>query len=125
MHNTYGERHAYLLRLDDAGRAQADKEFYVSPFFAVSGRYLMRFSAPGPRLQITMALPAGRRDAVHRAGSAAPPVRPPPAPCCGATLRFPLMSLRVSALIRLQGVKLWLRRLPVVPRPPHASRSPS
>ena len=56
VHNTYGERHAYLLRPDDAGRAEADKEFYVSPFFAVAGRYLMRFSAPGPRLQITMAL---------------------------------------------------------------------
>jgi uncharacterized protein len=42
-----------------------------------------------------------------------------------AALRFPMMALRVSALIRLQGVKLWLRRLPVVPRPPHASGSPS
>ena len=39
----------------------------------------------------------------------------------GATVRYPLMSLRVSALIRLQGVKLWMRRLPVVPRPPHGS----
>ena len=42
-----------------------------------------------------------------------------------ATLRFPLMSLRVSALIRLQGAKLWLRRLPVVPRPPHSNGGPS
>jgi DUF1365 family protein len=36
-----------------------------------------------------------------------------------ATLRQPLMSLRFSALIRLQGVTLWLRRLPVVARPSH------
>ena len=42
-----------------------------------------------------------------------------------AALRFPMMSLRVSALIRLQGGKLWLRRLPVVPRPPRPSGSPS
>jgi DUF1365 family protein len=116
VHNTYGDRHAYLLRPDEAGRAEADKEFYVSPFFAVAGRYLMRFSAPGPRLQITMAL---RQDGatpftatVH--GTARPATR---RTVSRAALRFPMMALRVSALIRLQGVKLWLRRLPVVPRP--------
>ena len=124
VHNTYGERHAYLLRPDAAGRAEADKEFYVSPFFTVAGRYLMRFSAPGPRLRITMAL---RQDGATPftatvRGTARPATR---RTVLGAALRFPLMALRVSALIRLQGVKLWLRRLPVVPRPPHANGSPS
>jgi DUF1365 family protein len=124
VHNTYGERHAYLLRLDDAGRAEADKDFYVSPFFEVEGRYLMRFSPPGPRLQITMAL---RRDGAtpftaRVRGTARPAtVRT----VLTATLRYPLMSLRVSGLVRLQGVKLWLRRLPVVPRPPQSTGSPS
>ena len=66
VHNTYGERHAYLLRPDDAGRAQADKDFYVSPFFTVDGRYLMRFSGPGDQLHVTMALQVDGRDAVHR-----------------------------------------------------------
>jgi DUF1365 family protein len=124
VHNTYGERHAYLLRLDDAGRAEADKDFYVSPFFEVDGRYLMRFSAPGPRLQITMALRQGGRTpfTARVRGTARPAtVRT----VLGANLRYPLMSLRVSALIRLQGVKLWLRRLPVVPRPPRSNGSPS
>jgi uncharacterized protein len=116
VHNTYGGRHAYLLRPDEAGRAEADKEFYVSPFFAVAGRYLMRFSAPGPRLQITMAL---RQDGATPftasvRGTARPATR---RTVLRAALRFPMMALRVSALIRLQGVKLWLRRLPVVPRP--------
>jgi DUF1365 family protein len=35
------------------------------------------------------------------------------------TLRRPLMALRVSALIRLHGIRLWACRLPIVPRPPH------
>ena len=118
VHNTYGERHAYLLRPDDDGRAEADKTFYVSPFFDVAGRYRMRFSAPGPRLSITMAL---TRDGVTPftatvQGTARPATA---AAVRRATLRQPFMSLRFSALIRLQGVKLWLRRLPVVPRPPH------
>ena len=124
VHNTYGQRHAYVLRPDDAGRADVAKEFYVSPFFEVDGRYLMRFSSPGPRLQISMAL---RRDggtpftAAVR-GTARPATR---RSVFLAALRFPMMSLRVSALIRLQGGKLWLRRLPVVPRSPQAGGSRS
>ena len=31
VHNTYGERHCYLLETDDAGRASVPKAFYVSP----------------------------------------------------------------------------------------------
>ena len=120
VHNTYGERHAYLLHPDDAGRAEADKDFYVSPFFEVAGRYLMRFSAPAERLLITMAL---RRDGVTPfTASVRGTARPATVrTVLAATVRYPMMSLRVSALIRLQGVKLWMRRLPVVPRPPHSS----
>ena len=43
MHNTYGERHGYVVELDDHGRGQADKEFYVSPFFGVFGDYQLKF----------------------------------------------------------------------------------
>jgi hypothetical protein len=118
VHNTYGERHAYLLRPDDDGRAEADKKFYVSPFFDVAGRYRMRFSAPGPRLSITMALT--RAGITPFTATVQGTARPATARAVRrATLRQPFMSLRFSALIRLQGVRLWLRRLPVVARPPH------
>ncbi|MGZ4670857.1 MAG: DUF1365 domain-containing protein, partial [Blastococcus sp.] len=105
VHNTYGERHAYLLRPDDAGRASADKTFYVSPFLEVSGRYRMRFSAPAERLRISMALQQGGTTpftALVR-GTARPATW---RSVLAATLRQPMMSLRFSTLIRLQGVKL-------------------
>ncbi|MBV9821586.1 MAG: DUF1365 domain-containing protein, partial [Actinobacteria bacterium] len=35
VRNTYGGRHSYLLRPDEAGRAGTDKRFYVSPFYPV------------------------------------------------------------------------------------------
>ncbi|MCD9901054.1 DUF1365 domain-containing protein [Streptomyces sp. MT29] len=35
VHNTYGERHGYLLHPDAEHRATTGKEFYVSPFFPV------------------------------------------------------------------------------------------
>jgi hypothetical protein len=41
VHNTYGGRHRYLLRPDEAGRAEVGKEFCVSPFYPVAGRYAM------------------------------------------------------------------------------------
>jgi DUF1365 family protein len=39
VHNTYGGRHAYLLRPDAEGHATADKEFSVSPFQTMAGEY--------------------------------------------------------------------------------------
>jgi DUF1365 family protein len=118
VHNTYGERHAYLLHPDAEGRAETDKEFYVSPFLTVDGRYLMRFSPPGEQLSVTMALRQG--DATPFTATLRGTARAATLPAVLRTaLRQPFMPLLVSALIRYQGVKLWLRRLPVVHRPPH------
>ena len=116
VHNTYGERHAYLLRPDERGRAEADKEFYVSPFFDGRRPLPDAVLGAGRAAAITMAL---RQDgATPFTASVRGTARPATVrTVLRAALRFPMMSLRVSALIRLQGVKLWLRRLPVVPRP--------
>ena len=59
VHNTYGERHCYLLQPGERGRAETDKEFYVSPFLTVDGRYRMTFAAPGERLAVQMSLEQG------------------------------------------------------------------
>jgi DUF1365 family protein len=118
VHNTYGGRHAYLLHPDERGRAQAGKEFYVSPFLEVSGRYRMRFSPPGPRVDIGIAL--HQEGAVAFAAWLRGTARPAtPRAVAAATVRRPLMALRGSALIRWHGIALWLRRLPVLPRAEH------
>ncbi|MGI8627846.1 MAG: DUF1365 domain-containing protein [Geodermatophilaceae bacterium] len=118
VHNTYGERHAYLLRPDGTGRAQADKELYVSPFFDTVGQYVMRFSPPAEQLSVTMALrKAGRTP--FTATLRGRRRRATPGAVLLAALRFPFMPLIVSTLIRYQGIKLWARRLPVVSRPVH------
>ncbi len=48
VHNTYRGRHVYMLRPDLAGRAGADKSFYVSPFLPLTGQYRMRLPEPAP-----------------------------------------------------------------------------
>lgn len=118
VHNTYGERHVYLLRPDSSGRTQADKELYVSPFFDTVGQYAMRFSPPAEELSVTMALRKDGRTPFTATlrGRRRPATR---GAVLRSALRYPFMPLLVSALIRYQGIKLWARRLPVVPRPAH------
>ncbi len=80
VHNTYGERHAYLLHPDRAGRTQVEKGFYVSPFNTVDGRYLMRFSPPGSRCTSAWRCRSGAgRRSWPRCG--APRTQPAPPPC--------------------------------------------
>jgi uncharacterized protein len=117
VHNTYGERHCYLLRPDDSGRAAADKTFYVSPFFAVDGCYEMTFTDPMDGDDVRVAITLHRdRQAVFRATLDGRPDPAAPSFLAGA-LRHPGAGRRVMALIRLQGIRLWLKHLPVVPRP--------
>ncbi len=53
VHNTYGERHAYLLRGGPGrDRRARTRSFHVSPFFDVSGGYQLRF-ALSPELVAT------------------------------------------------------------------------
>jgi uncharacterized protein len=118
VHNTYGQRHCYLLRTDARGRAEVPKEFYVSPFYPVDGSYRMSLPEPGERLSLTVAL--------HRTGD--PPfvasVRGRRRPATAAALlaaaaRHPWSTAAVTARIHARGLRLYARGLRVVPRPRH------
>ncbi|OMB77199.1 DUF1365 domain-containing protein [Mycolicibacterium conceptionense] len=114
VHNTYGQRHAYLLPAEQP--ASVPKRMYVSPFNAVEGHYRVLAPEPGEHLDVTISL--------HRQGH----------PAFVATLRgdrrpadlreilrlqlsAPLAPLAGAIAIRVEGIKLWLRRVPVIPRP--------
>lgn len=118
VHNTYGERHAYLVHPNENGIALTGKDFHVSPFFAVNGVYELRFALRPDRISTVVTL---RRDGAV-AFVATFRGRPQPATrqaVAWIRIRQPLMSYRVSALIRLHGIWLWLRGLPVQPHPAH------
>ncbi|WP_441247424.1 DUF1365 domain-containing protein [Kitasatospora sp. McL0602] len=121
VHNTYGGHHRYLLRPDAAGRASTAKELYVSPFFPVDGDYRMRLPEPGERLALTIHLdrPGGRAFTATVHGTRSPA---DPAGLLRAVLRHPLPTLAVALHIRLQGIRLLLRGLPVQPRSPHSTK---
>ncbi|MEV8127389.1 DUF1365 domain-containing protein [Streptomyces sp. NPDC085944] len=118
VHNTYGERHTYLLTPDEAGVAHADKDFYVSPFLPVDGAYRMRLPPPAARLELTVRLdrPGARPFTATVRGTRREAT---PGALLRLALRHPLSTLAVSAGIRRHGIRLYLRGLPVQSRPTH------
>ncbi len=115
VHNTYGQRHAYVLPADHSSGVVVPKRMYVSPFNGVDGYYLVHAPRPSDSLDVTISL--------HREGQ----------PAFVATLRgqrhaattariawlqavAPLAPLLGALGIRVQGITLWLRRVPIVPR---------
>jgi DUF1365 family protein len=111
VHNTYGERHCYLLDPDEHGRASTGKELYVSPFQELGGDYAMRLPEPDDRLALSITL-RQHGDTPFVATLRGTRTR-------GRRLVPALHQLLVSTLIRWHGVALWLRRVPIVPRPRH------
>ena len=111
VHNTYGDRHAYLVHSDQHGRARTDKQMYVSPFHGTDGHYELVVPLPRDRIEVSVTLHTddGARFGAWLHGEPAD-VRP---------LRTAPAALRTSLLVRAHGVRLWARRLPVRPRPDH------
>ena len=109
VHNTYGGRHAYLVHPDEHGRARVDKELFVSPFHGTDGWYDVVVPVPGDDLLIAITLHTddGATFSASLSGrrTTASPIQAAPA------------AIRGAALIRMHGIWLWLRRLPVQPRP--------
>jgi predicted NAD/FAD-binding protein/DUF1365 family protein len=111
VHNTYGDRHAYLVHPDEQGRATTAKAMYVSPFHGTVGTYELAVPVPGDRLDIAVTL---RTDDETRFSASLTGRRSTAGP-----LRAAPAALRGALLIRAHGSWLWLRRLPLRPRPTH------
>jgi predicted NAD/FAD-binding protein/DUF1365 family protein len=115
VHNTYGDRHAYLVHPDEQGRATTPKAMYVSPFHGTDGRYDLVVPVPhDDRLDVVVNLTtddgAGFQASLSGRRSEITPRRAAPE------------AIRGAVLIRMHGIWLWLRRLPVQPRPAHSQK---
>lgn len=118
VHNTYGQRHCYLLSTDERGDATVDKDFYVSPFNDVSGRYRLHFPEPRPDGRVAVSVTLHRPGHDPFVASLIGIAQPATSRRVIATqLRSPLAPLVVAVRIRWQGLRLWLQRLPIQNRP--------
>ncbi|MGH3958448.1 DUF1365 domain-containing protein [Mycobacterium sp.] len=114
VHNTYGERHAYLLPPANTP-VRVTKKFYVSPFNPVLGHYLVLAPRPDRRVDVMVTLSGDGQPAFVATlrGTGQPAT-------AGHIARMqviaPLAPLVVAARIRIQGITLWRRRVPMVRR---------
>ncbi|KAA5805142.1 DUF1365 domain-containing protein [Alkalicaulis satelles] len=118
VHNTFGDRHAYVAPCagETPERQEADKAFHVSPFFDLGGRYEFTLRAPGEQFQLTifkqrqpgpdlMATMALRRK-----------------PLTGRALASlfasqPFSTLKTISAIHFEALRLWMKGARYHPRP--------
>lgn len=129
VHNTFGERHSYVLpaRTDSDGlvRQTTDKTFYVSPFMPMELTYRFRVRATENDIIVAIAGIGRQGPMIH--ASLTGRHRPlNDRQLLRAVLSHPLLTLKVVAAIHWEALRLWLKRLPLVPRrssSPHPDRS--
>ncbi|QZN99962.1 DUF1365 domain-containing protein [Chenggangzhangella methanolivorans] len=120
--NTFHERHAYVApvrpgELTPAGLRQTrDKLMYVSPFLDMGMSYAFRLRPPGENVRLRIlesdaegpilsATFAGeRRDLTSRS-------------LAGLLVRTPLMTLKVTAAIHFEALRLWLKGIALADHP--------
>jgi DUF1365 family protein len=121
VHNTFGGAHTYWLEPDGRPgfRAEATKRLYVSPFMPQGMRYRFALSEPADRLvaHIDAATPTGA-DPHAMDATLSLEFRPWTAREVRRLLiRYPAMTIAVTARIHWQALSLWRRGLRVMPRP--------
>jgi cyclopropane-fatty-acyl-phospholipid synthase len=122
VHNTYGQRHAYLLPPASAP-VLVDKKLHVSPFNPVSGHYQVR--APRPDHQVDVVVSLHGQDQPAFVATLRGTRRPATiGHVAQMQILAPLAPLMVALRIRIQGIALWLRGMPVVPHKPVLAHSP-
>lgn len=111
VHNTHHERHMYTVRPEAGTRefaASMDKDFYVSPFIDMVGRYTVHLRDEPSRLRITInehqdgalllhtSLDLVRRRLTDRA-------------LARMLLRHPLITHKTTGMIHWHALQLWRR----------------
>jgi DUF1365 family protein len=128
VNNTFGERHSYLIPVDDPAAAivtqRCDKQMHVSPFLGMAMGYRFRVLPPQAQLSIGIsvhdaqgAVLNAQLDGERRSLSDAALLR--------VFASHPLLTLKVVAAIHWEALRLWLKRVPLHPHPPAPGPDPT
>ncbi len=118
VHNTFKERHAYVLQVSGPPTKVVEqscaKNFYVSPFVPMACRYKFRLQPPGEKVSVVIReededglLLVASFHGDHLPLSDAALIK--------MALKFPLMTLKVIVGIHIEAVRLWLKKAPYFP----------
>ncbi len=119
VHNTFGERHSYLIPLREAVQPgetivqHCAKAFHVSPFLGMDMQYEFRTQTPD---EDRLSLSINTRDAdgpmlvAHYAAQARPLTDSALLRLCAT---HPLIGLKVVAAIHWEALRLWFKKAPL------------
>lgn len=121
VHNTFGEAHTYVCPVttsnDRVAPHESEKAFHVSPFFPVKGRYRFRQCLPAERLSLTIRYDEDN----HKAMTACLTAKKQPL-TAGMLVRLllavPFVTMKVTAAIHYEALRLWAKRLKLYRKPP-------
>ena len=120
VHNTFRERHAYLIPVDRAAGAVIDqhcrKGFYVSPFMDMDMSYTFRVAVPDQSVMVAIRA-ADHEGLLLAAALTGERVALTDAALLRALATHPLLTLKVIGAIHWHALRLLLKGLKLRPRP--------
>lgn len=116
VRNTFGERHTYVIAVVGGEtspiRHGCAKELYVSPFLPMACFYRFHIEPPGEAILVR--IDESDADGPLLVASFAGKRQPmTDRSLLGALLRYPLMTLKVTAGIHWEALRLWRKGVPV------------
>ncbi|MBM3526847.1 MAG: DUF1365 domain-containing protein [Alphaproteobacteria bacterium] len=125
VHNTFGERHSYVIRVEGRNAALyqcSQKLFYVSPFLDMDMRYDFRITGPDERIAVGICA-SSCQEPVLNAVLAGLRGDLTDRNLMSVFLKIPAITIKVIAAIHWEALRLWakgigLRQRPLPPKRP-------
>lgn len=121
VHNTFGERHSYLIPVsapaDDPIHQSCGKCFYVSPFLDMAMTYDFTVSPPGEAVSVTVRA-GDAQGAMLTASMTGKQAELTDRALLRVLLTHPLLTLKVIAGIHWEALQIWLKGTGFRSRPP-------
>lgn len=125
VHNTFGDRHSYVIRVEDDGctvHQSCRKRFFVSPFLDMDLRYDFRISRPDERIAVAIRAGSFGKQPILNAVLAGTRRNLTDRNLLWAFLKIPAITIKVMAAIHWEALRLWakgvrLHRRPSTPAP--------
>ena len=120
VHNTFGERHAYLIPVQENAGASVlqdcSKALYVSPFIDMKMRYQFHIVAPDARMRVKI-VGADESGPLIVATQIADRVKLTDSALARVFFTHPLVTLKVIGAIHWEALQLCLKGVPIQSKP--------